>query len=128
LEKGIKNMKLAIILTVSLILHVFIFISMAQKEEVEVQQNTASVNNAISTPEKIKKEEPRESSVGWNSNSVKVSGGIFEGSTVSLTELEPVIAENEYIIYWKTEALILVVVSALFHSLAYVTLRAPTSR
>jgi len=121
-------MKLAIILTVSLILHVFIFISMAQKEEVEVQQNTASVNNAISTPEKIKKEEPRESSVGWNSNSVKVSGGIFEGSTVSLTELEPVIAENEYIIYWKTEALILVVVSALFHSLAYVTLRAPTSR
>jgi hypothetical protein len=123
-----KNIKLAIILTVSLILHVFIFISMAQEEEVEIRQNTASVENAISTPKKIKKEEPRESAVEWNSNSAKISGGIFEGSTVSLSELEPVIAENEFIIYWKTEALILVVVSAVFHSLAYVTLRAPTSR
>ena len=123
-----KNIKLVIILTVSLIIHVFIFISMAQKEEVEVQQNTASVNDTISTPEKIKKEESKESSVEWNSNSAKVSGGIFEGSTARLTELDSVIAENEYIIFWEIEALILVVVSAVFHSLAYVTLRAPTSR
>jgi len=121
------KIKLALILSASLILHILIFISMAEEEEVQFQEQASAIDARTIDTEEIR-EETKKDSVTWNSNSAKVSGGIFEGSTVSLTDLEPVIAEKDHIIYWSMEALILVLASAIFHAWAFLTFRAPTSR